>query len=82
MHLQEDMAQKYLDIAGVMFIAIGADQKVTLVTGKDARSWVYPADRIVGANWFDMFIPAKYQGRSQKCFQPDYEGRDGSCRIF
>lgn len=58
LRLQKDMSQKYLDIAGVMFVAIGADQGVTLVNRKACDVLGYPAERVMGANWFDMFIPA------------------------
>jgi len=56
---QKDLAQKYLDIAAVMFVALSRDQRVTLVNRKACEALGYPAEKIQGANWFDMFIPAR-----------------------
>ncbi len=57
LQLQKDLAQMYLDIAGVMFVAIGADHKVILVNRKGCEILGYPGEQIVGSNWFDMAVP-------------------------
>ena len=52
-------AQQYLDIAGVMFVAIDSEQHVTMINQKGCDILGYPAHEIVGKNWFDNFIKAE-----------------------
>jgi PAS domain S-box-containing protein len=54
---ERDKAQKYLDVARVMFVAIDADQKVTLVNERGCEVLGYKEEEIVGKNWFDAFLP-------------------------
>jgi PAS domain S-box-containing protein len=62
-HLQDalrgerDKAQQYLDVAGVMFVAIGPDQNVTLINKKGCEVLGYSEEEVIGRNWFDDFIP-------------------------
>ena len=53
---ERDRAQRYLDIAGVMFVAIDGDGIVTLVNRRGCEILGYPAEEIVGKNWFDHFL--------------------------
>ncbi len=55
---ERNTAQQYLDIAGVMMVAIGADEKVTLINRKGCEILRGPTSEIVGKNWFDTFVPA------------------------
>ncbi|MDD5722811.1 MAG: PAS domain S-box protein [Syntrophales bacterium] len=63
---ERDRAQNYLDVAATMMIALGEDQRVTLINRKGCEVLGYPEDEIVGKNWFQAFIPAdiRYQVRS------------------
>jgi len=54
---QEDRAQKYLDIAGVIIVAIDMDQRVSLINRKGCQILGYKEDEIIGKNWFDNFFP-------------------------
>jgi PAS domain S-box-containing protein len=56
---ERDKAREYLDVAGVILLVIGADQKVSLINGKGCQILGYREDEIVGKNWFDHFIPAE-----------------------
>ena len=56
---EKDRAQKYLDIAGVMLLAIDADQKVILINRKGCEILGYKEEDIIGRNWFDHFIPER-----------------------
>ena len=53
---ERDMAQNYLDVAGVMMVVLDCDQKVTLINKKGAEILGYGEDEIIGKNWFDNFI--------------------------
>ncbi|KAF0144150.1 MAG: multi-sensor hybrid histidine kinase [Nitrospirae bacterium] len=56
---ERDKAQLYLDIAGVMLVAIDATQRVKLINKKGCEVLGYCEEDIIGKNWFDIFIPEK-----------------------
>jgi PAS domain S-box-containing protein len=55
--IEKDNAQRYLDVAGVIMLIIGADQRVTLINRKGSELLGYAEQDIVGRNWFDTFVP-------------------------
>lgn len=65
---ERDMAQKYLDVAGVMFVAIDADGKVTRINRRGCEILRYGEHEIVGHNWFDIFIPEKARDQARAVF--------------
>ena len=56
---QERRIQKYLDIAGVMLVAINTDGIVTLINKKGCEILGYNEEEIVCKNWFDNFVPKR-----------------------
>jgi two-component system sensor histidine kinase UhpB len=56
---ERDKAQRYLDIAGVMFVAINSDGNVTLINKKGCETLSCDEGEIIGKNWFDNFIPER-----------------------
>jgi PAS domain S-box-containing protein len=52
-------AKKYLDVAGVMFVAINTKGEVTLVNRKACKVMGYEQTEILGRNWFDNFLPER-----------------------
>jgi len=65
---ERDRAQKYLDVAGVMLVAVDANQKVTLINKKGGEILGGKEEEIIGKNWFDNFIPERI--------------RDGAISVF
>ncbi len=55
---ERDRSQSYLDIAGVMLVAIGADQKVLFANRRTCEVLERDDADIVGGNWFDVALPA------------------------
>ncbi|MBU8913999.1 MAG: GAF domain-containing protein, partial [Spirochaetales bacterium] len=55
----EQNAQQYLDLAGVMFVALDRNGTTTMVNRKACETLGYQEDEIVGANWFDLVIPER-----------------------
>ena len=55
---EKERAQMYLDVAGVILVVIGADERVSLINHKGAAILGAPEDQILGRNWFDSFVPA------------------------
>ena len=61
-------AQKLLDIAKVMFVAIDAKGEVTLVNQKGSRVLGYEQKEIIGKNWFDNFLPVSIKDQTKTVF--------------
>ena len=55
--LEIEKEQRYLDIAGVMFVALDENEKVTLINKKGCHILGYKEEEILDHNWFDFFIP-------------------------
>jgi len=56
---ERDRSQHYLDVAGVIIIAIDTKQNVTMINKKGCELLGYKENEIVGKNWFDHFIKAE-----------------------
>ena len=56
---ERDKAQKYLDVAGVMFLVLDANGKVTLINNRGCEILGYKEEEIIGKNWFDNFLPER-----------------------
>ncbi|MBD3307350.1 PAS domain S-box protein [candidate division KSB3 bacterium] len=54
---ERDRSQQYLDIAGVMFVALDPEQRVTLINKKGCEILGYDEQEILGINWFEHFLP-------------------------
>ncbi len=57
MRKERDRAEQYLDIAGVMFVALNTQGEVTLINKKGLSVLEYDEDEVLGKNWVDDFIP-------------------------
>jgi two-component system sporulation sensor kinase A len=54
---ERDRAQMYLDVAGVMMVAIDAEGQVILLNRKGCEILGCSAQEAVGKNWVDNFLP-------------------------
>ncbi len=57
LHQEINKAQQYLDIAGVILVAIEKNQKISLINQKGCEILEYDVKEIIGKNWFDLFVP-------------------------
>lgn len=71
---EKDMAQQYLDIAGVMLVALGTDGTVTLINKKGCQILGCEEEEIIGKNWFDNFIPKAMRMEIQDVFDELMQG--------
>ncbi|WP_440952793.1 response regulator [Methanococcoides sp. FTZ1] len=74
---QRDQAQNYLDVAGVILLALDREQNVTLVNRKGCEVLGRSEDAVLGKNWFDSFLPAKDAEYMKKMFCKMLEGDMG-----
>ncbi len=56
---QRDRAQRYLDVAGVMIVALDEEARVRLINKKGCAILGYTEDQILGRNWFELCMPAR-----------------------
>ncbi len=66
---ERDRAQRYLDVAAVIFVALDAAGNITLVNRKGAEVLGVGADELVGRNWFDTCIPEEQRNRVRAVFK-------------
>jgi len=56
---ERDRAQSYLDIAGVLIVALDADGRITLVNRRGAATLGRTEGELLGRDWFDTCIPKR-----------------------
>ncbi|MFM7823056.1 MAG: ATP-binding protein, partial [Bacteroidota bacterium] len=66
---EKELAQMYLDIAPVMFVAISMDERVTLINQEGCKIIGLPESSILGKNWFDIFKPDDTREHERGRFQ-------------
>lgn len=67
--LEEKKAQTYLDLAGIIFVALDTEQKVTLINKKGCQILGYKENEIIGKNWFDNFVPTRIAPKVKTAFK-------------
>jgi len=68
--LQErDLAQKYLNIAGVIILTLNRKGDITLINDKGCEILGYERSSLIGKNWFDDFIPPENSAEVKKIFR-------------
>jgi PAS domain S-box-containing protein len=65
---EQEKAQTYLDISGVMMVVLERDQTVSLINKKGCEILGCSEDEIIGKNWFEMAIPEWERERVQDTF--------------
>jgi PAS domain S-box-containing protein len=65
---ERDAAQRYLDVAGVMLVALDTDGVVTLINRKGCEILGYGEQEIVGRNWFEHFVPESHRAGTRAVF--------------
>lgn len=63
---QRDLAQLYLDVAGVMLLVVGKDENVILVNRRGAQILGCDESVVIGENWFDRFVPERIRAQQRE----------------
>ncbi len=66
---ERDKAQRYLDVAAVMLMALDKTGKVTLINKKGCEILGYPEDQIIGKIWFEHFLPDCHKAHVKETFK-------------
>ncbi|MCX7670069.1 MAG: PAS domain S-box protein [Anaerolineae bacterium] len=65
---EKDRAQRYLDTAAVMMLALDVEGKITLVNKKTCEVLGYRAEELIGADWFATCLPVADQQATRHYF--------------
>ena len=79
---ERDKTQRYLDLAGVIFIAMDAKGCVTLINRKGCQVLGYEEKEIIGRDWFDNFIPERLRDSVKKISQKLLAGVEEGNELF
>ncbi len=76
--MEKDRARMYLDLAGVVILAIGLDRKVKLINRKGCDLLGLRAEDIIGKDWFESFIPEHLREEMRGYFTRFLKGEERS----
>lgn len=71
---EQKKAQRYLDVAGVMFVALNCNGEVTLINKRGCEILNIKEDEALGTNWFDNYLPKRMVNDVKKVFDKLMEG--------
>jgi two-component system NtrC family sensor kinase len=73
---ERNKAQQYLNIAGVIIIAIDEKGGITLINRKGCEVLGYTEEEIIGKNWFDLCVPEKAREKRKELFRAVMAGEE------
>jgi PAS domain S-box-containing protein len=79
---ERDRTQRYLDLAGVIFVAIDSAGTVTLINRKGCQVLGYKESEIIGRNWFEHFIPPRIKNMILQVSQKVLAGFSEEAEFF
>ncbi|MCL5035899.1 MAG: PAS domain S-box protein [Chloroflexi bacterium] len=75
LHRQKDMAQNYLDIAGIIILALSSKGEVVLINKKGCEVLGFDEKDILFKDWFSNFIPERIVAGARNMFKQVMEGK-------
>jgi len=79
---EKEIAQRYLDTAGVIIIVLDEHGQVTLINQKGCAVLGYPESEIIGKNWFESFLPCHERDQAWAAFTRLLAGEPTSIGYF
>lgn len=79
---EKNTAQKYLDIAGVIIVAINSGGEVTLINRRGCEILGRDEKEIIGKNWFENFVPESVRAEVKAGFLELMAGRMENIEYF
>ncbi|KPA13324.1 chemotaxis protein CheY [Candidatus Magnetomorum sp. HK-1] len=73
---QRDTAQKYLQLAGTIIVAIDTRERVTVINQKGCDILGMEKKDIIGKNWFELCIPPELCDEVKSVFQKNIENKE------
>jgi len=69
LHKTEGRAELYLDLAGVIIVALNRDGIITLMNRKGYKILEYDDGELIGKNWFDTCVPSYLRDQVYEVFK-------------
>jgi len=79
---REQRTLEYLNIAGVMIIALDTDGRVTLINPKGCEVLGLKECDVIGRSWVDDFIPEGFRNPVKKAFQGLVQSEGSAVQCF
>ncbi|GIW47963.1 MAG: hypothetical protein KatS3mg078_1840 [Deltaproteobacteria bacterium] len=79
---EREKAQRYLDIADVIIVALNRKGEVELINQKGCRVLGYPEEEIIGKNWFKNFVPQSAREEAEEVFKRILQGEPHSFKYL
>ncbi|MGY5854506.1 MAG: PAS domain S-box protein, partial [Candidatus Thorarchaeota archaeon] len=79
---ERDRAQLYLDIAGVIFVALDKDAKIVLLNAKGCEILGVRLEDALGMNWIENFVPEKHREEVRQSFSRLMSGDIGEFQTY
>ena len=74
LRFERALAQQYLDVAGVMLVALDADRRVSLINPRGCAILGSSKEEILGQDWFETFLPDEDVGEVKQVFDQVISG--------
>jgi two-component system cell cycle sensor histidine kinase/response regulator CckA len=71
---ERDRAQRYLDTAEVMLLALDLDKQITLINRKGCDVLGWNADELLGRPWIDTCLPPRFRDEMRQKFDAVVHG--------
>jgi PAS domain S-box-containing protein len=79
---EKNKAQKYLDVAGVMIVALDHEGRIKLINKKGLEIMGYQEHEVIGRNWFDLCLPGTISEKTKGVFSKLMTGDVDSVEYF
>jgi diguanylate cyclase (GGDEF)-like protein/PAS domain S-box-containing protein len=66
---EKNLAQMYLDIAGVIILELDAGMNIRILNRKGCETLGVAEQEVIGANWLERFVPGPERLAARKTFQ-------------
>lgn len=70
----KERAERYFEHAGVIFLILGRDNKITRLNRKGCQTLGVTKDSAIGADWFDSFLPENIREDRRRAFEKIVSG--------
>jgi PAS domain S-box-containing protein len=71
---ERDRAQNYLDIVGVIILAIDTEGNIKLINKKGCEIFGEEECQLVSQNWFDIYFPEELKEKAKREYKKTIEG--------
>ena len=79
---EKERAQKYLDVAGVMILALDTEGRVSMINKKALEILEVNEHDVIGKPWFDNFVPQDQRQNVHQVFKSTAQSKSKELQFF